>query len=108
MIVKPFYKEPTAWVPQTTLSAFYYNLTTQLCQTLFNKGLLHPSVFLTVFLIITQLLNFVKCFLTRGFELSPLNLVQDVINYTPFCEGCQGVKTLHKKPFFCLVYNTSL
>jgi len=52
-----------------------------------------------VLLIITQLPNFVKCFLTRDFELSLLNLAQDVINYTPFFIGCQEVKTLHKNPF---------
>jgi hypothetical protein len=74
VVVKSFYKEPSTWVPQATLSVSYYNLTIQLCQALFNKGLFTPLSFSSGYLIVTQPPNFVKYFLTRGFELSPLNL----------------------------------
>jgi len=45
VVVKSFYKEPSTWIPQTTLSVFYYNLTTLLYQALFNKGLFIPLSF---------------------------------------------------------------
>jgi len=44
-IVKSFCEGPSTWVPQSTPPVSYYNLTTQLCQVLFNKGLFTPLSF---------------------------------------------------------------
>jgi len=75
-VVKSFYKEPSTRVPQTTLSVSYYNLTPQLCQALFNKGLFTPLSFSYRVISYNSTTKLCQVLFNKGLELSPLNLAQ--------------------------------